>query len=701
MWLGADFQAERKRQISLAKKCASSVRQFHKTKEARRLRELTQAEFKRRKLAARIGREVKGWWSKLDKVIAFRQKMQADEERKKAMNKQLIVLVQQTEKYTESLGTHSLGDTTTDDDDDSESDGQSAMEEDSEADARSTGGESGESISRERRRRRKTRKRYRMTIEEALASENKRKSKSRVVDYARMKLEATQFYGESTASDASGSDESFSEPDDSAESDDDSTLRAAIEEELQERNKKIFQPTRSNESFLADPEELRKLYEEQNMDVQLVVERLKYEHSEEEHNDQSSILPASKRVKFAESVEQPTTTLQSPKVDPGEDADDDGDASDVEDYDEAQNSDEEYEAGEIEADDETTIAQEEGLPKDMSYTEEIELLKKSAEMPIEELRKMYSNLQQQEEREAPIDRESDTSSSGNVFDSDDLADEEEYVADEQEMDDETTIAQEESLPRDLSYSEELDLLKQGAEMPIEELRKMYANLGAEDGSEEDEENSAGFSSDDNDDAEYEEAAVPEVDDETTIEAEERLGRDMTYEEELNILQRENEMSVEDLRALYAGINEADEGGDDPLIEKNDQGDSGAREMQPRQVLRSRKRTRDENVIVDEAKSKRSKSEMEIESDDGTAALSALEASAEKARQTLASRPFLLAPWVKLRMYQQIGLNWLVSLQTRRLNGILADEVRSQLDFDSELQVIEFNLESQTLFFRFD
>jgi hypothetical protein len=39
-----------------------------------------------------------------------------------------------------------------------------------------------------------------------------------------------------------------------------------------------------------------------------------------------------------------------------------------------------------------------------------------------------------------------------------------------------------------------------------------------------------------------------------------------------------------------------------------------------------------------------------------------------------ARPFLLASWVKLRNYQHIGLNWLVSLQTRRLNGILADEM---------------------------
>ena len=111
MWLGADFQAERKRQFSLAKKCASSVKQYHKTKETRRLRELAQAELKRRKLAAKIGRDVKGWWRKLEKVISYKQKLQADEERKKAMNKQLVVLVQQTEKYTESLAAHTTATT--------------------------------------------------------------------------------------------------------------------------------------------------------------------------------------------------------------------------------------------------------------------------------------------------------------------------------------------------------------------------------------------------------------------------------------------------------------------------------------------------------------------------------------------------------------------------------------------------------------
>jgi E1A-binding protein p400 len=38
------------------------------------------------------------------------------------------------------------------------------------------------------------------------------------------------------------------------------------------------------------------------------------------------------------------------------------------------------------------------------------------------------------------------------------------------------------------------------------------------------------------------------------------------------------------------------------------------------------------------------------------------------------RPFLLAPFLKLREYQEIGIEWLVSMYDKRLNGILADEM---------------------------
>ena len=49
----------------------------------------------------------------------------------------------------------------------------------------------------------------------------------------------------------------------------------------------------------------------------------------------------------------------------------------------------------------------------------------------------------------------------------------------------------------------------------------------------------------------------ELDDEMTIDAEERLGRDMSYKDEIELLKRENEMSIEELRAMYSNMEEVD------------------------------------------------------------------------------------------------------------------------------------------------
>ena len=52
----------------------------------------------------------------------------------------------------------------------------------------------------------------------------------------------------------------------------------------------------------------------------------------------------------------------------------------------------------------------------------------------------------------------------------------------------------------------------------------------------------------------------------------------------------------------------------------------------------------------------------------------LEAADARVREAEGARPYLLDSTVMLRPYQQIGLNWLVSMHERRLNGILADEM---------------------------
>ena len=47
----------------------------------------------------------------------------------------------------------------------------------------------------------------------------------------------------------------------------------------------------------------------------------------------------------------------------------------------------------------------------------------------------------------------------------------------------------------------------------------------------------------------------EVDDETTMAAEEKLPRDMSYQEEINLLEAEANLSIEDQRSKYGGSEE--------------------------------------------------------------------------------------------------------------------------------------------------
>jgi hypothetical protein len=851
MWLATDFQAERKRHGQSRRRLCNGIRLVTKSKALKAARELTDAELRRRKLAARLGREVKGWWTKIERVVSYKQKLSAEQERQAAMNKQLVALVKQTERYSESLARQDYDDDDGGDEDNDDDDDYGTDDHDH------------DKQQQQQRRRRRRKKHHRLTIEEALASAHiTRRSKARVTDYARMQLgrDDSSFYGESTASDNSGSDASLYTPEKGGDDSDDETtfLQAQAEETLERRQRLLVRRRNTttaqddsdddDKSFVADPIELRKLQEESTMDVDKVLERLRNEgiaiaagspepmdmdmHDNTDEKDGG----ASRKVTFAPTLEAEqdsatttaanTTAVPLPvtlpdkrlvpklaKPDPGTDADDDGDASDVEDFvdmageeeeDETTSRDgsEEFVADGQEVDDETTMAQEESLPSQMTAEEEIQMLKEENEMSVEDLRQKYAaafeaNGEDEDESEdensssseaaadssAPEDEDEDPEdhSAGHatleeLLEVDDTAEEEEFSpAAGADVDDETTLDVEEKLGRDMTYEEEIALLQNEGEMPIEQLRAMYASVNNEsEGDEEMEseedvsvEDTAGSTLhelvaaqvDDGDNDEFEPNDGDAVDDETTLDAEEKLGKDMSYDEEIALLKRENEMTVEELKAMYAGLGEGadeqsasdvemDEGVDeasvhddeatmsdlfaiDETVEEQENDDEFSpgrdeqddeatmdveerlgREMSPEEelamlkeqseipieALRSMyqqiegegsststlsKRKRDSETV--DASTKKTRRDIEEDdTDNGMAALEALEASAERAQKTLASRPYLLTPWVKLREYQQIGLNWLVSLQSRRLNGILADGKSCMFAVRSEL-----------------
>ncbi|CAM9954640.1 unnamed protein product, partial [Ascophyllum nodosum] len=100
MWMADDFQQERKRHMSSRRKQAKSVVQHFLGHEARMAKKAKEEQLALRKGASKVAREVRGFWAKLNKVIAYKQRLDADESRKKAMDKHLVFLVKQTERYS-------------------------------------------------------------------------------------------------------------------------------------------------------------------------------------------------------------------------------------------------------------------------------------------------------------------------------------------------------------------------------------------------------------------------------------------------------------------------------------------------------------------------------------------------------------------------------------------------------------------------
>jgi hypothetical protein len=331
-------------------------------------------------------------------IVLYRtkQKVSYDSMRRNAMNQQLVQLVQQTEKYTALLGmTTSIEHSPTNLND----------------------------VASGRNPRVGV-----LTIEQALANTETRRGKHRVKDYTRLLHEVETTDGEITAAsmfgesaEDSGSDASYTEGNGGIiSSDDESTLRAAETEERRERHAKQkyqdgdvdpnYHDDDDATSFVADPIELRKLQEEADMDIDEVLERLRVEtvdhpivddvlthHVRDEDqvvdqcvqitNDEDNLVDmAAAMVKTAASATPVPIVLQDAT---GSDADDDMDASDVEDYYDncsASEDDDEYVTQADEVDDETTMEQEELLPPDMSAADEIKLLQQENELTVEELR---------------------------------------------------------------------------------------------------------------------------------------------------------------------------------------------------------------------------------------------------------------------------------------------------------------------------
>lgn len=345
---------------------------------------------------------------------------------------------------------------------------------------------------------------------------------------------------------------------------------------------------------------------------------------------------------------------------------------------------------EVEMDDESTMEQEEALASKtkQEQDDEMAVLQQEGEMSIEELRARYGMVSV--EPETPAEQRSEAEGDAEVSSDSDFA----MNSGDEELDDEESIAIAEKATSKLEVDEEMALLQQEQEMTVEELRVKYARAFQSDSSEMDEDEQqepveVGLQNEepidgqnDETDDDFEPMEEDEPDDETTIEEAERVESSKgNAEDEIRLLQEESELSIEALRARYASAL-GDPSEEDEDMHEDESKSSEQEDLQPLMNATNRRlRPRTRRSLIDAGELDHEQPETELKE--------TLEAASTTEDHSVASslsidsvrrptggfkRPYLLTSRLNLREYQETGVNWLVGMCEKRINGILADEM---------------------------
>ncbi|GLH07367.1 Uncharacterized protein GBIM_12836 [Gryllus bimaculatus] len=100
VWLAADFAQERKWKKAAAKKCARSIQKYFQEKAIQAQKAEKTQELRLRKIANFIAKEVKTFWTNVEKLVEYKQQTRLEEKRKKVLDQHLSFIVDQTEKYS-------------------------------------------------------------------------------------------------------------------------------------------------------------------------------------------------------------------------------------------------------------------------------------------------------------------------------------------------------------------------------------------------------------------------------------------------------------------------------------------------------------------------------------------------------------------------------------------------------------------------
>lgn len=103
LWLATDFAQERKWKKAAAKKCARMVQKYFQDKNVAAQKAEKAQELQLKRIAAFVAKEIKIFWSNVEKLVEYKQQTKLDEKRKKALDQQLSFIVDQTERYSQQL----------------------------------------------------------------------------------------------------------------------------------------------------------------------------------------------------------------------------------------------------------------------------------------------------------------------------------------------------------------------------------------------------------------------------------------------------------------------------------------------------------------------------------------------------------------------------------------------------------------------
>ncbi|XP_062859167.1 helicase SRCAP isoform X2 [Trichomycterus rosablanca] len=102
-WLSADFAQERRWKRGVARKVVRMVMRHHEEIRQKEERAKREEQAKLRRIASSIAKEVRTFWSSVEKLVQYKQQSRLEEKRKKALDLQLDFIVGQTERYSDLL----------------------------------------------------------------------------------------------------------------------------------------------------------------------------------------------------------------------------------------------------------------------------------------------------------------------------------------------------------------------------------------------------------------------------------------------------------------------------------------------------------------------------------------------------------------------------------------------------------------------